>query len=168
MASGKSTLGKRAARKLGMPFIDMDKEIEKIAELTIPQIFKTQGEKEFRRLETEFLTAFLNTKTNALVSTGGGTPCFNDNLQLLNKNGLTVYLNRPAKELANRIHHSKKSRPLVDHMNLEELENFIEVHLSEREVYYSKCQLSVSREDQTSEKLAELIRPYLEEFPEGN
>ena len=168
MASGKSTLGKRVAKHLSIPFFDMDKEIEKEAEMSIPDIFKTYGEEGFRRMETAFLSSFIKKEKHALLSTGGGTPCFNDNMELLNKNGLTVYLNRPAKELANRIYHSKKSRPLVDYMNLEELEKFIGMHLSERELYYTLSQLNISRDNQTSQNLTNLLRHYLDDVPEGN
>jgi shikimate kinase len=168
MASGKSTLGKRVAKRLSLPFFDMDKEIEKTTKITITEIFKTQGEEAFRHMETEFLNSFIQKETHAILSTGGGTPCFNNNIELLNNNGLTVYLKRPAKELANRIHNSKKSRPLVDHLNLEELEKFIETHLSGREKYYLKSELNVSRDKQSLQNLTHLLQPYLDDEPEGN
>lgn len=159
MGSGKSSLGKRVAKKMQLPFMDLDKEIEKKFHLSIPEIFAKFGEPTFRQAETEFLlTLKASARTPALIATGGGTPCFQDNMKMMNEIGWTIYLNRSPKELAHRIHNSKKSRPLVDHLPEEELYDFIQEHLKEREVYYKLSKWIVERDEQTVENLVERLK----------
>lgn len=161
MASGKSSLGKRIAKKLHLPFVDMDKEIEKSFQLSIPEIFKIHGETAFREAENTFLKALKANNASQLIATGGGVPCFEDNMSIMNETGLTVYLERSPKELAHRIHHSKKSRPLVDHLTENELIEFVEKHLNERSVFYKQSQLTIPRDEQTIKDLTNLLLPYL-------
>ncbi len=163
MGSGKSSLGKRVAHELLLPFLDSDKEIEKKYNRTIPEIFSELGEAKFREIEKEFLDNLpLNEKV--VISTGGGTPCFHGNMDKMNELGLTIYLKRPVKELAHRIENSKKSRPLVDHLQGEDLDEFIAEHLTERESFYSICKIIPSREDQTVKRLVEMIDTYFSSF----
>jgi shikimate kinase len=164
MASGKSSLGKRIANRLNLSFVDMDKEIERLFDLTIPEIFRSLGEDAFREAENQFLKNLSNQDETLLIATGGGAPCFKNNMMLMNELGLTVYLERSAKELAHRIHHSKKSRPLVDHLPEDELLLFVQKHLNERESFYQQSQLTIERNDQTTSALSELLLPYLSAF----
>ncbi len=162
MASGKSSLGKRVARNLNIPFLDMDKAMEENTKLSIPDLFASQGERAFRKLESEFLDEMKQDETSILIATGGGTPCFHENIERMNTLGLTVYLKRSAKELAHRIWLSKKSRPLTDALSELELVHFVENQLAEREVYYNRSKMIVVRESQNTEELANLIRSFIE------
>ena len=157
MGSGKSTLGKKLAKKLDLLFIDMDQSIETKIDSSISAFFKLHGEEVFRQIEREVLLELIEKNTTCIISTGGGTPCFNDNIKQMNETGLTMYLKRSYKELAHRIHNSKKSRPLVDHFSLPELEEYIEKHLRERASFYEQSRITIPRENQNIEDLTQII-----------
>jgi shikimate kinase len=110
MGAGKSTIGKSLASHLGIPFIDSDHEIEHQVGKSIPEIFETQGEAEFRELETQFIQN-LSRSESYVLSTGGGLPCFNDNVLFLNNLGVTIYLNNSSEILAKRIFCISKHQP---------------------------------------------------------
>lgn len=142
MGSGKSTIGRKLANALGWRFIDMDHHIEKQYGKSISGIFKDEGENKFRELEQRAVKeSCIWQKT--VVSTGGGTPCFNNNMELLTSNGLCFYLYMPPKALADRLLQSKKERPLIKDLSLSELENFIKNNLQEREEFYYKSHFTV-------------------------
>jgi len=111
MGSGKTTLGKKLSEKLAIPFIDSDQAIEKKMNKTIVQLFEELGEHKFRILETEFIHGLSNT-SSFVLATGGGLPCFFDNILLLNDLGLTIYLKTSSEILANRILKENNCRPL--------------------------------------------------------
>jgi shikimate kinase len=135
MASGKSTLGKKLAKKLNFEFIDSDKEIEKLHGKSISEIFSEFGESAFREMENKFIHS-LQEKKNFVLSTGGGLPCFFDNILLLNELGQTFYLKLSSKELTKRILNAKNERPLAKGKSREELFDFVNNLLSEREKFY--------------------------------
>src|SRR5690606_34726901 len=109
MGSGKTTFGKRLAAKLNMAFVDLDNLIEVTEGKTINEIFELKGESYFREKEKEILqtTVFVNT----VVATGGGTPCFFDNMSWMNTNGKTIYLKMTAQALESRLKFDKNNRP---------------------------------------------------------
>ncbi len=148
MGAGKSTLGKKIASRMGIPFIDSDLEIETHFQKSIGDIFTENGESFFRTLETEYIEA-LDLRDNFVLATGGGMPCFGRNMELLNSIGTTFYLNRSPKELVHRLYHSKTSRPLIAGLDEEELLPFIENRLALREEYYKKSSVILSRDEQT-------------------
>lgn len=148
MGVGKTTLGKKIANKSGLPFIDLDKEIETAFEMSINSIFDKYGETFFRKEETKMLKKVIEENQHFIISVGGGLPCFNNNMELMNRAGLTCYLHRPARELYQRLRNSKDERPLLRELNDEELLNFIEDKLLEREVFYKQASLVVTREQQ--------------------
>ncbi|NVO03809.1 MAG: shikimate kinase, partial [Bacteroidetes bacterium] len=124
MGCGKSSFGKRLANKLGLSFVDLDIEIETSKGRSVSEIFALEGEKVFRCYETE--TLIQNTeKDNLIISTGGGTPCFNENMDLINSKGISIYLKMSSESLLHRLVNSKKERPLIKSMTYFELKKFI-------------------------------------------
>lgn len=157
--SGKTTLGKQVAHQLSIPFVDLDAAIEKAEQRTIPEIFKQSGENYFRLVESELLTKWANSSTDFLMATGGGTPCFFDNIQIMNKLGLTFFLDVPAMEIAQRIAASKKQdRPLFNSMDFDVLKDQIETLRSRRFSFYKQAQQTLSGRGIQSQQLVEIIR----------
>lgn len=153
MGCGKSTIGKKIAKLLDIPFIDSDNEIERIHKKTVPELFQDFGESGFRQLEKDYIES-LSKETQFVLATGGGLPCFNNNIQLLNELGTTIYLNRPSKELAQRLIKSKTERPLIKGKSLNELVEFIESMLEQRETHYLQSQFVAPR---SVDKPAEIL-----------
>jgi shikimate kinase len=156
MGSGKTTLGKKLARALNRTFVDSDAAIEQVAGMKISEIFETYGEDHFRQLETEWIEQ-LSIDSPAVIATGGGMPCFNNNLQNLKNKGIVLYLQRPAKELFKRLKNAKFKRPLLAAMSDVEMLSFIEEKLNEREVFYLQADEVLSREQQEIRTLLRLI-----------
>lgn len=153
MGSGKTTVGQMLARALDWQFIDLDQHIEKQEGQSITDIFKAKGEAGFRQLEHEALKQ-VSLLSRVIVSTGGGTPCFNGNMELMNQSGLTIYLKLDAKVLRDRLLPARKSRPLIADKSDGELLDFICEKLAEREPYYMQ---SAVKADATTVGVA----PYL-------
>ena len=140
MGSGKTTVGKRLAKLLSLSFIDLDDYIQNKYRKTIAEIFDEYGEEEFRRIEARALRDVAEIE-NVLISTGGGAPCYFDNMKIMNDTGITVYIEADPEELAARLLASKTVRPLVAGKSEEELVPFIENHLSQRERYYKNAHI---------------------------
>ncbi len=138
--AGKTFWGKKIATALHKDFFDLDEEIESREQKTILQIFLDHGEKYFRLKESNILKTF-EKKQNFVLATGGGTPCFFDNLSWLNKSGLTVWIDEPAFILAERLIHEKNHRPLIRDFESDELLNFLQLKMEERNSYFSKADL---------------------------
>lgn len=148
MGSGKTTLGKMLAKELGYSFVDMDSFIEQRNFQSVSQIFSEKGEAEFRLLEQSALHEVADFE-NVVVSTGGGAPCFFDNIDYMNAHGLTVYLQLTPAELATRLESSQANkRPLIADRKGEDLVQFIEVGLAKREPFYQKAILTVNANDE--------------------
>ena len=156
MGCGKSTLGKKLANKLNIPFVDSDTEIERIYQKSIGEIFGEHGESRFRMMEKEFIDS-LSEQKEFVLATGGGMPCHNNILEQLNELGTTYYLERSAKELANRLANAKAKRPLIEGMSSEELQFFIEEKLEERKEYYRGANVILGRDDQEVKALLSLV-----------
>lgn len=153
MGSGKTTWGKKIANSLGVPFIDLDQEIVKNIGISIPEYFQVHGEEKFRKLENEFLKKQLGQK--AIISTGGGTPCYYDNMEWINQHGLSIYLYHTAKSLWSRLSQSDvNKRPLLKGLSSEELYKFIVHKLNEREPFYNQAHIKC---EQIHTSLDELI-----------
>lgn len=142
MGSGKSTAGRKLALSLGWKFIDLDKKIEEFAGKAIPDIFKQDGESHFRKIESEMLQK-VGSLAEAIVSTGGGTPCHDDNMEYMISTGLTVYLKMTPEQLTRRLLDSSGERPLIKNIPDEHLETFIEKMLAIREKWYSRASLII-------------------------
>lgn len=145
MGVGKTTIGKLLSKELNIEFIDLDKYIENRYRKTIPNIFSEKGEEKFRKIEREMLRE-VATFQDVLVSTGGGTPCFFDNMDLMNQYGSTVYVKVSVDQLATRLLASKNIRPIIQDKSPEELKAFIKEHLAQREVYYTKAKFTYQTE----------------------
>jgi shikimate kinase len=147
MGSGKSTHGKRLASVLKYPFVDLDEYIQKSENKTVQFIFDHEGEEIFRDLETKYLTELINKPKNLVVSLGGGTVCFNSNIELIKKNGLLVYIEMSPLSLADRLEKSRQKRPLLKYVPADQLFSFIEQKLSERNKYYHQAHLVMKGEN---------------------
>ena len=117
------------------------------------QYFELHGESAFRDLEREVLQK-TNFPENVIIATGGGAPCFGDNMSWMNENGLVAYLSLSPKALASRLENSKTDRPLIRNLKGDELEGFISAKLAEREPFYNQSKFVVSASDLTAERLA--------------
>ncbi len=145
MGSGKTTLGKALALRLNMSFVDLDHYIEQRQFKTVAQIFEERGEDEFRRMEHEALLEASEFE-NVIISTGGGAPCFYDNMDIMDERGLTVYLQLSPQKLLDNLKQGKLKRPLIKNKTDEELFHFIEENLKKRNCYYSQARLVIDPE----------------------
>lgn len=143
MGSGKTTLGKKLANKLGYAFFDLDELIEEQEKLSISEIFSKQGENYFRTVEQKILNDKLDTNQPLVLSVGGGTPCFFDNMEFINKQATSIYLKYNAGMLYSRLSSAKAKRPLLTEKSDEELKDFIKKTLSEREGFYNQSKIVV-------------------------
>lgn len=140
MGSGKSHIGRQLAERLQWQFLDLDDYLEEKEGTTITQIFKKQGEAKFRQLERDYLTRTgLLEKT--VFATGGGCPCFYDNMEWMDVNGQTIYLKTPISILVDRLQAETAHRPLLAQKSKEELAAFIQQKLAERKFYYEQAQV---------------------------
>ncbi|MBK6276498.1 MAG: shikimate kinase [Saprospirales bacterium] len=142
---------------LEIDYVDLDKLIEEKEQLTVKEIFEQKGENYFREKEKEFIEQLEPTE-NLIVSTGGGAPCFFNNMQLMNEKGLTIYLNRNKEKTIWRLLKGQYKRPLIANLSAEELEKFYDEKLSSRKQYYEQAKLHVG--DADVEEIAEMIRTY--------
>lgn len=142
MGAGKSTIGKRWAAQLQLPFVDLDTEITRNSGMSIPEIFDRYGEASFRKFESEALLKVASLP-GAVVACGGGTPCFQDNLTIMHAAGISVYIEASPALLLDRLAQpSSKLRPLLP-INEQEREVFVEELLQKREVYYKKADIII-------------------------
>ncbi len=150
MGCGKSTLGRKLANRMGVPFLDLDKLIETKTGLSIAGFFDHFGENAFRELEKETLqhTEF---PENCVISTGGGAPCYSDNMDWMNRNGTTIFISLPPKVLADRLKNAKEERPLLRNFDDEQLLKFITERLQQRIEFYERAQYVLSGIDLTAE-----------------
>jgi len=160
MGSGKTTAGKKLASLLGWSFIDLDKKIEENEGKTIPEIFSENGEEYFRIAESRLLKK-LDIGKDTVISTGGGTPCYGDNMNIMLQSGLTVYLKLTPLQLRSRLSESKGDRPLIKDMDHEKLLSFINEKLSVRENYYNRSAITVDGFDLDINSLLSRVKSML-------
>ena len=142
MGSGKSYCAKKIAKKLKLAAYDLDNLVEMTEDLTIAEIFEEEGEEYFRKLEAKILRWF-GEKKNFVLATGGGTPCFHKNIDWMNENGITIWLNEPIDVLVERLKPEKNHRPLISELSDEELGSFLTNKLAERTPFYSQAKHTV-------------------------
>ena len=144
MGCGKSSLGRKIAARTGYGFIDMDKLIEQKCSASVSEIFATRGEQWFRNMERTTLEEFAGLSGDTVVATGGGVPCFSDNMHLMNSIGKTVYLKMSPQKIVGRISPAgRQKRPIIRGMNDEQLLDFIKRNLPQREPFYESSSLII-------------------------
>lgn len=138
MGSGKSYWAHKLSAALHIPAFDLDKEIEKAEGKTIAEIFVEKGEAYFRQKENEVLKSFVH-KNNFILATGGGAPCFHYNMDWMNDNGITIWIDEPLSIIASRLLKEKAHRPLIANIADEDLENFFYAMREKRKPFYAKA-----------------------------
>ncbi|MDR7212699.1 shikimate kinase [Flavobacterium piscis] len=153
MGCGKSTIAQNLSKATNIPYLDLDKSIEKRVNLTINEIFELHGEIYFRKLEHEMFLELLQSPENSIIGLGGGTPCYANNHELLKGEGVvSVYLKASIETLYHRLIHNKSKRPLIANMEEEEMREFIAKHLFDRSFYYNHALHKISVDDKTIEE----------------
>lgn len=157
MGSGKSHISKILSEKINFRLIDLDKEISRRNKLTIPEIFDKKGEIYFRKLEREMLEEILATQENLILSLGGGTPVYYNNMEIINSNSKSIFLRASIATLSERISKQKEKRPLIANISDENLPEFIAKHLFERNEFYGKAQFIVNTDARAPEDIVNEI-----------
>lgn len=142
MGSGKTTIGKELASKLGYSFFDIDQEIEEHFHLKVAEIFEKHGELAFREAERDWISKS-RLLGDSVISTGGGSPCFYNNMEMMNQLGITIYLKTDSKTLTNRLKGSRNNRPLIKEKTDFELFEYVNAKLIERQLFYEKSKLTI-------------------------
>ncbi|WP_371735436.1 shikimate kinase [Zobellia sp. B3R18] len=154
MGSGKSTIGKLLSQERGLEFIDLDNYIEEAEQISVPDIFKTKGELYFRKREYAYLNEVLAQKDNFVLSLGGGTPCYGNNMQaVLDATKNAIYLKVSIAELVNRLLKEKDQRPLIMNIPEDELPEFIGKHLFERSYFYNQTDKVISSDGKNPDEI---------------
>ncbi len=152
--SGKSTFGRQLAQELRFPYLDLDQQIEERFLMKIPEIFSVHGEGKFREWESEMLAELLGRDTSFVLATGGGAPCFNDNMDLINELAISVFLDVPLDVISQRLSASKgQTRPMFQGLEFGEVTLKLKSLLSQREFFYHQAKIKLSGEDFSAELL---------------
>lgn len=157
MGSGKSTIGKKLADQLQFKFVDLDESIESKYKKSVSEIFSHEGEIKFRKYERETLIEILNFSEDFILSLGGGTPVYYDNMKLINKHSQSFYLRLTPQELRNRLIYEKSHRPMIAHLSDEELTEFVAKHLFERRSFYENALKTIDVKTKTVEEIVQEI-----------
>jgi shikimate kinase len=160
-ASGKTTIGKHLAKRLKYNFIDLDDYISAKEEISIAQLFQSKGEVYFREIESKYLKEVSQTKANTVVSLGGGTPCFNDNINVILSSGTVFYINAPDYIIISRVKNGIKKRPLFSGLNEDELRDKVSQLVKEREPFYLKAQHQINTKNKSVQVITEEINKIL-------
>ncbi len=150
MGSGKTHWGKQVAHRLQLPFFDLDEEVVKAEGQSVTDIFATFGEEHFRLKEKETLETLVEQHESLVLSCGGGTPCFFNNIDYMKKVGIVVWLNTHVDVLLQRLLKEKAKRPLIKDIDDDELRTYIIRKLNERRMYYEQADVVLDKEDAIS------------------
>ncbi len=154
MGSGKSVVAKKLANKIGISAVELDEMIEKKCEMSIQELFSSKGELFFRKEEHQLFLNLLNDNNDMVISTGGGTPCYFNNHELLNgENVVSIYLKASIDTLYNRLLKGKQKRPLIANLNNDEIKEFIAKHLFDRSFYYNQATYKVNVDAKTIDEI---------------
>jgi shikimate kinase len=158
--AGKTTIGRQLSSALNMPFIDLDEYIVSQQGQSIPALFAAKGQSYFRHAEAEALREVAAGAAGAIVATGGGTPCFLDNMDFMNAHGTTVFLKIPADIVAERLMmaQGREQRPLVAGKTPEQIKQFVTETLLSRLQFYEKAHITYQNPSREVTELCRLIR----------
>lgn len=163
MGAGKTTIGKDLSKRLGLSFIDLDCYIEGRYLKTVGQLFAEKGEEAFRKIERSMLQE-VSMFEDVLISTGGGTPCFFENMEFMNRNGKTVYLHVSVDELVKRLELCKHTRPVLKGHSGKELKDFVAESLSKRSPFYEQASVVFDAEVMLTDSDVQTISAALEKI----
>lgn len=157
MGSGKSHISKLLSQKINFEFLDLDAYISQDFGAPLPEIFAQKSEIFFRKLEKEALETVLTTPKDLVLSLGGGTPVYYNNIETINRHSVSIYLRTSVGTLAQRLAQEKAQRPLIARLADEDLPEFIAKHLFERQPYYSQAQIIIDTDGKTPETIVQDI-----------
>lgn len=157
MGCGKTHWGRQLAQQVRVPFFDLDEQIESSEGKSISEIFALEGEEHFRHKEKEVLTILTESHQSFVMATGGGTPCFFNNIDYMNKSGTTVWINCSTECLKKRLVNEKEKRPLIRDLSDEHLQSYIIKKMGDRKIYYQQASVILYEDDLSLEKLIEKI-----------
>ncbi|RFP66864.1 shikimate kinase [Hymenobacter lapidiphilus] len=158
--AGKTTLGRSLAQSYGVPFVDLDAEIVEREQRSISELFAQEGEEYFRQREADALRAVVARYPALVLATGGGTPCFHHNLEVLLETGLTLYLAVPVPELVRRLQHAASVRPLLAAPDAAALEVRLRETLAARQRFYDRAPLRCTAPTCSPEAVRRLVARY--------
>ena len=164
MGSGKSVIGKKLSNSILYSFYDLDNFITTNEGITINEIFEQKKELYFRKIEREYLNELINKDEHKVISLGGGTPCYSDNMDLIlnTSNSDSIYLNRSIDFLVKRLYNKISYRPLIAHLkSKEELKEFISKHLFERNQYYLRSKIILNTNNLELDDVVEELKKLL-------
>ncbi|HTR27669.1 MAG TPA: shikimate kinase [Puia sp.] len=157
MGSGKTHWGRLLSKKLGLAFFDLDTVIVEQEKKSVADIFADKGEEYFRYKETEALERIVEGEDGFILSCGGGTPCFFNNIEFMKKSGKVIWLNTSIEALKERLQRERKTRPLIKAVDDADLDRYIVKKLSERRMYYQQADVTVNEESVTLDELIKLL-----------
>jgi shikimate kinase len=161
MGSGKSTLGKKMALLMKMPFYDLDDYIERRENKTLSELFAAEGEAAFREKEAVYLKQLLLEEPFAVIALGGGTVCFNQLLEFVKSKGILIYLYLPPTALVQRLSANKNTRPLIKDLDDTRLQEFVYTTLEARSIFYEQAHLKINGINLRPEHLINEIKSLL-------
>ena len=165
MGSGKTLVSKELSILNNFKIFDLDTEISKQNNSSIAEIFKKKGEIFFRKTEKEVLEKIISTEKNIILSLGGGTPCYYNNIDSINEKTISVFLKTNVKTLAQRLSSEKDKRPLIQNISNEDLPEFIAKHLFERNPFYNQAKITINTDNLSTKEIAEEILSQIKQIP---
>ncbi len=165
MGSGKSHISKILSDRLNFERIDLDNTITEQNKMPVSEIFEKKGELYFRKQEKSILEELLNNKDNSILSLGGGTPVYYNNIHLINQKSVSIFLRAKVGTLTQRLLMQKEKRPLIAKFGDEELPEFIAKHLFERNPYYSQAHITIDTDEKNDHEIANEIIAAITRFP---
>jgi shikimate kinase len=162
MGSGKSTIAKSLATKVGLPYLDLDEIIEKRENTTLKNLFSNKGELYFRKLEHEVLSELMNNQNSFILSLGGGTPCYANNHEVIKgENRESIYLSASIDTLYSRLQNENDNRPLIANKREDEMKEFIAKNLFDRSYYYNQAKYKVTIDNKSVGEIVSEIEKLL-------